>query len=144
MGDIVTLVEKAQERFDEAKAVELGQKLRSAQFTLEDFLEQLREVRKMGPLEHVMGMIPGMKMPAGATVDEQALGRTEAIIQSMTKEERGKPGIINGSRRKRIALGSGTSVQEVNRLLKQFEEMQKLMKKLSRGNARRAFSGIRP
>lgn len=142
MGDIVTLVEKAQEQIDGAKAAELGEKLRSAQFTLEDFLNQLREIRKMGPLEQVMAMIPGMKVPAGASVDEGAMNRTEAIIQSMTREERNRPSIINGSRRKRIALGSGTTVQDVNRLLKQFEEMQKMMKKFSKGNFRKAFGGL--
>jgi len=88
-------------------------------------------------------MIPGMKVPAGAQVDEKALGRTEAIIQSMTREERSRPSMINGSRRKRIAQGSGTSVQDVNRLLKQFDEMQKMMKKFSKGNTRRALAGMR-
>ncbi len=142
MGDIVTLVEKAQTQLDQDKAVKLGEKLRKSQMDLDDFLDQLREVRKMGPLDQVLGMIPGMKVPAGAQVDEQALGRTEAIIQSMTREERSRPSIINGNRRKRIALGSGTSVQEVNRLLKQFEEMQKMMKKFSKGNARRSLTGM--
>jgi len=143
MGDIVTLVEKAQERVDQEKAVRLGKKLRKSQFSLEDFLDQLQEVKKMGPLEQVAGMIPGLnRIPAGAKVDEKAMGRAEAIIQSMTREERSRPAIINGSRRKRIAAGSGTSVQEVNRLLKQFEDMQKMMKKLSKGNFRKAFSGL--
>ncbi|HEX9614611.1 MAG TPA: signal recognition particle protein [Bacteroidota bacterium] len=143
MGDIVTLVEKAQERVDQEKAVRLEEKLRKAQFTLEDFLDQLREVRKMGPLEQVMGMIPGMsKIPVGAQIDENAITKTEAIIQSMTREERTRPAIINGSRRKRIAAGSGTSIQEVNRLLKQFEEMQKMMKKFSKGGFRRSFTGL--
>ena len=143
MGDIVTLVEKARTQLDQDKAVRLEEKLRKSQLDLDDFLDQLREVRKMGPLEHVLGMIPGMKVPAGAQVDEKALGRTEAIIQSMTLEERSRPSIINGSRRKRIALGSGTSIQDVNRLLKQFEEMQKMMKKFSKGNTRRALAGMR-
>ncbi|MEX1139179.1 MAG: signal recognition particle protein [Bacteroidota bacterium] len=144
MGDIVTLVEKAQAQLDQDKAVKLEEKLRKSQFDLSDFLDQLREVRKMGPLEQVLGMIPGMgKLPAGTQVDEGALGRTEAIIQSMTQEERSRPSIINGSRRKRIAVGSGTSVQEVNRLLKQFEEMQKMMKKFSKGNVRRSLTGMR-
>ena len=128
-GDIVTLVEKAHEQFDEEKAVKLEAKLRKAQFTLEDFLDQLVEVKKMGPLSQVMGMLPGMnRMPQNATVDDKALGRIEAIIQSMTLEERRKPQIINGSRRKRIASGSGSSVQDVNKLMKQFEQMQKMMK----------------
>lgn len=142
MGDIVGLVEKAQEKVDQEKALKLGEKLRSSQFTLTDFLDQLREVRNMGPLDQVLGMIPGMnKIPAGAQVDEKAMVRTEAIIQSMTKEERERPSIINGSRRKRIALGSGTTVQDVNRLLKQFEDMQKMMKKLSKGGFRQALGG---
>ncbi|MBI4417494.1 MAG: signal recognition particle protein [Ignavibacteriales bacterium] len=143
MGDIVGLVEKAQEQVDQEKAVRLGEKLRTAQFTLEDFLDQLREIRKMGPLEQVLGMIPGInKLPAGAQVDDKALVQTEAIIQSMTTEERQKPSVINGSRRRRIAMGSGTTVQDVNRLLKQFEDMRKMMKKLSRGNFRRAITSI--
>ncbi len=144
MGDIVSFVEKAQDQFDEHQAAKLEEKLRKAQFTLEDFLEQLRQIKNMGPLEQVLGMIPGMnRLPAGATVDERALVRIEAIIQSMTTQERTKPSILNGSRRRRIALGSGTSVQEVNRLLKQFEEMQKMMKKFSKGNARRAMRGMK-
>lgn len=144
MGDIVTLVEKAQEQFDQEKAVKLEEKLRKSQLTLEDFLEQLREVKKMGPLSQVMGMLPGMnRMPSDVQIDEGALVRVEAIIQSMTPEERKRPAIINGSRRRRIALGSGTTVQEVNRLLKQFEEMQKMMKRFSKGGVRRAMQGMR-
>lgn len=144
MGDIVTLVEKAQLQFDQEKTVKLEEKLRKAQFTLEDFLDQLREVKKMGSLQEVAAMIPGMsRMAAGARVDEKAIVRIEAMIQSMTKEERSKPSVINGSRRKRIALGSGTTVQEVNRLLKQFEEMQKMMKKVSKGNFKWAIRGMR-
>ena len=143
MGDVVTLVEKAQERFDQEKAGKLGEKLRKAQFTLEDFLDQLRQVKSMGPLEQVVGMIPGMnRLSAGAKIDEGALVRIEAMIQSMTGEEREKPQIINGSRRKRIAAGSGSTVQEVNRLLKQFEEMQKMIRKLSKGNFKRALRGM--
>jgi len=137
MGDVVTLVEKAQQQFDHEKAAKLEAKLRSSQFTLEDFLEQLQEVKKMGPLSQVLGMLPGMnRLPAGASVDDSALGRIEAIIHSMTREERQKPGIINGSRRKRIASGSGTSVQDVNRLMKQYEQMQKMMKTLGKGGGR--------
>ncbi|MBM4159723.1 MAG: signal recognition particle protein [Ignavibacteria bacterium] len=144
MGDIVTLVEKAQEQFDEEKAVKLEEKLRKAQFTLEDFLDQLREVKKMGPLSQVMGMLPGMnRVPADVQVDDKALVRIEAMIQSMTSEERVRPSIINGSRRRRIAMGSGTTVQEVNRLLKQFEEMQRMMKRLSKGSMKRALQGMR-
>jgi signal recognition particle subunit SRP54 len=143
MGDIVTLVEKAQENFDEAKAVKLGEKLRKAQFTFEDFLDQLREIKKMGSLSQMMGMIPGMnRLPANAEIDEKSLVRVEAIIQSMTSEERLRPSIINGNRRRRIAMGSGTTVQDVNRLIKQFDEMQKMMKRFSKGNMRRSMKGI--
>ncbi len=137
MGDVVTLVEKAQQQFDHEKAAKLEARLRKSQFTLEDFLEQLQEVKKMGPLSQVLGMLPGMnRLPAGANVDDSALGRIEAIIHSMTREERQKPAIINGSRRKRIASGSGTSVQDVNRLMKQYEQMQKMMRTLGKGGGR--------
>jgi signal recognition particle subunit SRP54 len=143
MGDIVTLVEKAQEHFDEAKAIKMEEKLRKSQFTFEDFLDQLRQVKKMGSLSQVMGMIPGMnRLPANAEIDEKSLVRVEAIIQSMTAEERLRPSIINGNRRRRIALGSGTTVQDINRLLKQFEEMQKMMKRFKKGNMRRAMQGM--
>ncbi|HEY4612118.1 MAG TPA: signal recognition particle protein [Bacteroidota bacterium] len=144
MGDIVTLVEKAQEQFDQDTAVKLEEKLRKSQFTLEDFLDQLREIKKMGPLSSVIGMLPGAnRLPANAQVDDTALVRIEAIIQSMTVEERRRPSIINGSRRKRIAMGSGTTVQEINRLLKQFDEMQRMMKKFSRGGMKRAMQGMK-
>jgi signal recognition particle subunit SRP54 len=144
MGDIVTLVEKAQAQFDEVKAQKLEEKLRKSQFTLEDFLDQLREIKKMGSLEQLINMIPGMnRLPANGAVDERALGRVEAIIQSMTLEERRKPQIINGTRRKRIAIGSGTSIQEVNRMLKQFGEMQKMMKTFSKGKIPRMFQGMK-
>ena len=134
MGDIVTLVEKAQEQVDDQKAVQLEQKLRKAQFTLEDFLDQLQEVKKMGPLQQVLGMLPGMnRLPENVTVDERALVRIEAMIRSMTADERRKPQILNGSRRRRIALGSGCTVQDVNRLIKQYEQMQRMMKTLGRG-----------
>ena len=134
MGDVVTLVEKVQKTFDEEKAVKLEEKIRKSQFTLEDFLEQLQEVKKMGPLNQVLSMLPGMnRMPQNVTVDDRALVRIEAIIQSMTAEERQKPQIINGSRRRRIAMGSGTTVQEVNRLMKQYEQMHRMMKTLGKG-----------
>jgi signal recognition particle subunit SRP54 len=143
MGDIVSLVEKAQQSFDQDKAVKLEEKLRKAQFTFEDFLDQLREIKKMGPISQVVSMIPGMnKLPANTSVDDNELGRVEAIIQSMTKEERMHPSIINGSRRRRISMGSGTTIQEVNRLLRQFEEMQKMMRKFSKGGMRRAMQGM--
>ncbi len=144
MGDIVTLVEKAQTQFDEEKARKIEEKLRKSQFTFEDFLEQLREVKKMGSIQQIMSMIPGMnKLPVNAAVDDKALVRVEAIIQSMTTEERQKPHIINGNRRRRIAFGSGTSVQEVNKVLKQFSEMQKMMKTLSKGKMPNMFRGMR-
>lgn len=143
MGDIVTLVEKAQEVFDKDRAEELSEKLRSSRFTFDDFLTQLREVRKMGPMEQVMQMLPGMnRLPGPVNVDEKELVRVEAIILSMTGQERERPSIINGSRRRRIAAGSGTTVQEVNRLLKQFDDMQRMMKKLSRGGFRRGMQGL--
>ena len=137
MGDIVSLVEKAQQTFDQQKAVKLEQKLRKAQFTFGDFLEQLQEVKKMGPLSQVMEMLPGMnKLPKDANVDDKELVRIEAIIQSMTKKERDNPALLNGSRRRRIATGSGSSVQDVNKLIKQFEQMQKMMKSFGRGGAK--------
>jgi signal recognition particle subunit SRP54 len=134
MGDVVTLVEKAQAQIDEEKAVTLEARLRKSQFTLEDFLDQLQEMKKMGPLSQLLGMIPGMnRVPENVQVDERALVKTEAIIQSMTREERQRPNIINGQRRKRIAGGSGTSVQDVNKVLKQFEHMQRMIKSMTKG-----------
>jgi signal recognition particle subunit SRP54 len=144
MGDIVSLVEKVQQQYDEEKAGRLEERLRRSQFTLEDFLEQLQEVKKMGPISQVLGMLPGMnRLPKNAEVDDGALVHIEAIIRSMTPAERREPNIINGSRRKRIALGSGTSVQEVNKLMKQFEQMQRMMKTLSKGGrAARSLRGM--
>jgi len=137
MGDIVTLVEKAQQQVDEKKALDLEKKIRKAEFTFEDFLDQLQQLKNMGPLSDVLSMIPGMnKMANVKNVDDGELVRVEAIIKSMTAEERNKPQIINGSRRRRIAMGSGATVQEVNRLLKQFTEMQKMMKSMTRGKGR--------
>jgi signal recognition particle subunit SRP54 len=134
MGDVVTLVEKVQKSFDQEKAVKLEEKIRKSQFTLEDFLEQLQEVKKMGPLNQVLSMLPGMnRLPQDVTVDDRALVKIEAIIQSMTAQERQKPQIINGSRRRRIALGSGTTVQDVNKLMKQYEQMHRMMKTLGKG-----------
>jgi len=131
MGDVLTLIEKAQTSFDEQKAIELEKKLRSQQFTLEDFLDQLEEMKNLGPLDEIMGMIPGMNSKAlkGLNVDEKEIVRIQAIIQSMTPAERENPSIIDSKRRKRIANGSGTRVQDVNKLLKQFKETQKMMKK---------------
>jgi signal recognition particle subunit SRP54 len=134
MGDILTLVEKAQENFDEKQAREMERKIRQQEFTLEDFLQQMQQVRKMGPLEDLLGMIPGMgKQLKGmkGEIDEKELGHLEAIIRSMTPEERRNPQIMNGSRKKRVARGSGSKVQEVNRLLKQFEDSRKLMKQFA-------------
>jgi signal recognition particle subunit SRP54 len=143
MGDIVTFVEKAQEQFDEQRARKLEEKLRKTQFSFEDFLDQIHEIKKMGPIQQVLGMIPGMnRLPVGANVDDDAIVRIEAIIQSMTIEERQKPNIINGTRRRRIASGSGTSVQEVNKVLKQFGEMQKMMKTFSKGKMPKMFRGM--
>ncbi|HSH24999.1 MAG TPA: signal recognition particle protein [Massilibacterium sp.] len=134
MGDVLTLIEKAQQNVDEEKAKELEEKMRTMSFTFDDFLEQLGQVKSMGPLEDLLGMIPGMNKMKGMKniqIDEKKLVYVEAIIQSMTKEEKVHPEIINASRKKRIAKGSGTSIQEVNRLLKQFEEMKKMMKQMT-------------
>ena len=134
MGDVLSLIEKAQEEIDMKKAEEFEKKLRKQEFTLEDFLDQMKQVRNMGPLDQLMGMIPGMgkmKQMKNMQVDEKALDHLEAIISSMTIEERRNPEIIKGSRRRRIANGSGTSVQEVNRLLKQFRQSKKMMKQIS-------------
>lgn len=133
MGDVLSLIEKAQEAFDEKKALELEKKMRTQQFTLNDFLEQMQQLKKMGPLNQVLGMIPGLNANAlkGAEIDEKKMSHVEAIIKSMTNQERVDPSIINGSRRKRIAAGSGTTVQEVNKLLKDFEEMKKMFKMVS-------------
>ncbi len=134
MGDVVTLVEKVQEQVDEKKAEKLEQRLRRNEFTLEDFRDQLRQIKKMGPLKDVLSMIPGVAGAVrNAVIDDKALVRVEAIISSMTVSEREKPQIIDGRRRKRIAAGSGTTVQEINRLLKQFSEMQRMFKTLSKG-----------
>ena len=139
MGDVLTLIEKAQQNFDEKKAAELERKVREASFTLDDYLDQMRQVKKMGSLDQLMGMIPGIKPGAlkDAKVDEGALARTEAIILSMTKKEREHPDIINSSRKKRISAGSGTSVEEINRLLKQFDQINKMMKQFTGGFGRK-------
>ncbi|MFA5478631.1 MAG: signal recognition particle protein [Candidatus Muiribacteriota bacterium] len=135
MGDVLTLIEKAQSSFDEEEAKKLEQKLRRAEFTFEDFYKQLQQIKKMGSLSDIMNMIPGFSKVKGMKnidVDESELVKVEAIINSMTKIERIKPGVIEASRKKRIASGSGTSVQEVNRLLKQFEDMRKMMKNMGK------------
>jgi signal recognition particle subunit SRP54 len=136
MGDVLTLIEKAQDVVDEKKAVELEKKLRKNQFTLEDFRDQMRQVRKMGSLGDIMKMIPGMgklKQMKNMDLDETELVRIEAIINSMTPLERRRHGIINGSRRRRIAKGSGTRVQDVNRLLKDYTQLLKMLKKINKG-----------
>jgi len=134
MGDVMTLIEKAESQFDEDKAKELERKIRRAEFTLEDFLEQLRALRKMGPINSILKMMPGIgKQLKGVNLDERELDRLEAIVLSMTPKERRQPEIIKGSRRRRIANGSGTTVQAVSRLIKQFGEMRKMMKGLSKG-----------
>lgn len=134
MGDIITLVEKAQDAVDKEQAEKLERKLRRQQFTLEDFYEQLQQIKKMGPLDQLMGMIPGIKssMLKGLSVDDRSFVKIEAMINSMTREERQRPQIIDGSRRKRISRGSGTSVQDINQLLKQFQMMQKMMKNIGK------------
>jgi signal recognition particle subunit SRP54 len=131
MGDVVTLVERAQETYDAKEAERLAEKLRKNSFTLDDFLDQMQQVKKMGPLGSLMEMIPGIggaAKQAQAAIDRGELARVEAIIRSMTLEERNDPTILNASRRRRIAHGSGTSLPEVNRLVKQFGEMQRVMK----------------
>jgi signal recognition particle subunit SRP54 len=136
MGDVLTLIEKAEREVDEKEALDLQEKIRRDQLTLEDFLQQMRQVRKMGPLSGLIGMMPGMgalKQLRGVDVDEGELDRVEAIILSMTPAERRDPTIINGSRRKRIATGSGTRVQHVNQLVKQFDQMRKLMRHMASG-----------
>ena len=138
MGDVLSLIEKAEQQVDEKEAEELQEKMRRDQFGLDDFLKQLKQVRKMGPLSGIIGMLPGMgamKQLKNAPIDEGELDRVEAIILSMTPRERANPGLINGSRRKRIANGSGTKVQSVNQLVKQFDQMKVLMKSMANGQA---------
>ncbi len=138
MGDVLSLIEKAQENFEEEEALKLEKKLREATFTLEDFLSQMQQIKKMGPISQLLGMIPGMGAQLkDIQIDDKQVARVEAIILSMTPKEREKPEIVNASRKKRIAAGSGMQVQDVNRLLKQFEEMKKMMKKFK--NNKRGF-----
>ncbi len=144
MGDILTLIEKTEGMFDEEQEAKLAKKMMKNQFTLNDFLQQLQSIKKMGPLDSIMRMIPGLsnKLPADLKIDDNALRHVEAIIQSMTHKEREKPDIINGSRRLRISKGSGRTVTEVNRLLRQFEDMKKMMKKFSTGKMPKGFKGM--
>jgi signal recognition particle subunit SRP54 len=134
MGDVLSLIEKAHESIDRDKAAELERKMRKAEFTFEDFLDQMEQVKKLGPLDQLLDMLPGANKIKGlkdAQVDERRMARVEAIVKSMTTEEKRNPDLLNASRRKRIAAGSGNSIQEVNRLIKQFEDMQKMMKQFS-------------
>ncbi|MDQ7006832.1 MAG: signal recognition particle protein [Acidobacteriota bacterium] len=136
MGDVLGLIEKAEKAFDEKQARQFEQSIKSKRFTLVEFRDTLRQLRRMGPLDQLLGMIPGMRLPRGVEVDSKQLVRLEAIIDSMTPAERRDHKLLNGSRRKRIARGSGTSVPEINRLIKQFVQMQKMMKKMSRSPGR--------
>jgi signal recognition particle subunit SRP54 len=135
MGDVMSLIEKAQDQFDEEQAKDLERRMRKGEFTLEDFLSQLKMMRRMGPLQSLLGMIPGFagNQLKNVKVDEREIDRIQAIILSMTVEERRRPEVINGSRRLRIAKGSGTTVQQVNGLIKQFAQMKKVMQQLGRG-----------
>src|SRR5213078_291920 len=138
MGDVVGLVEKAAEAVEEEEALRLEKKLRSASFDFNDFLAQFKMMRKMGPLENILGMLPGMSNVPGLSIDEKQLKRTEAIVLSMTSEERSRPEILNARRRQRIARGSGQTVTQVNDLLRRFEQMRKMMK--SAGKMKRMMS----
>ena len=141
MGDIVSIAEKASEIIDEEEAKETARKMKKGSFDLEDFLNQMKQIKKLGPLENLLKLLPGAKKMGlnNITIDPKIMGRVEAIILSMTPEERKNPSIIKASRKERIAKGSGTSVQEVNRLLNQFEDMKKMMKQLSNGNMKMPF-----
>ena len=144
MGDVLTLVERAQQNFDQEEANRLNKKIRKNQFGFDDFLSQMEQIKKMGNLKDLLGMIPGMgKALKNIDIDDDSFKPIEAIIKSMTPSERENPDIINGSRRQRIAKGSGTSIQQVNQLLKQFNEMRKMMKTMNKmGGAKRALSGM--
>ncbi len=133
MGDVLSLIEKAQANIDAKKAMELEQKIRNQQFSFDDFLDQLDQMKNLGPIDELLGMIPGMNSKAlkGLDVSEKDINKIKAIIQSMTKKEKDNPDIIDSSRRKRIAQGSGTTVQDVNKILKQFKETKKMMKRFT-------------
>ena len=139
MGDVLTLIEKAEQTFNEKKALEAAEKLKANRFTLSDYLDQMNQLRNMGDLGDLAGMIPGMDAKAlkGAKMDEKLLSRQEAIILSMTQAERDNPSILNSSRKKRIAAGSGTSVVDVNRVIKQYDAMQQMMKQFSGKNMKK-------
>jgi signal recognition particle subunit SRP54 len=144
MGDVLSLIEKAEEAVDAKESEKLAKKMLKNQFTLNDFLKQLQSIKKMGSLESIIRMIPGLghKLPADLKIDDNALKHVEAIIQSMTDRERERPDILNGSRRLRIAKGCGRSVMEVNRLLRQFEDMKKMMKKFSTPQGMKDFEKL--
>jgi signal recognition particle subunit SRP54 len=145
MGDVLTLIEKAEAAFDAEEAAVASEKLRTGDFTLEDFLHQMRQMKKMGPLQNLVAMLPGVpKELRDVEVDERELARVEAIICSMTREERANPSIIDGSRRIRIARGSGTSTQEVNAILKQFKQVSALVKQFAKGGKRGKRMGLPP
>jgi len=143
MGDVLSLIEKAEAAFDQKQAAELEKKLRASTFTLDDYLDQFAQLRKMGNIESLIGMMPGVKPGAlkDAKIDEKQLARTEAIIKSMTVREREKPEIINASRKMRIAKGSGTTVEDVNKLLKQFDAVRKMMKQFASPGGKRGLFG---
>ena len=147
MGDVMSLVERAEQVFDEKRTKELERKMRTASFDLEDFRQQLQEVRKLGPLSQIVGMIPGLsgvqKSLPSESAGETQLARINAVISSMTMAERRDPKILNGSRRRRIARGSGSTPQDVNQMLKQFKQMQKLMKQLAGGKMQQLAKMIR-
>jgi signal recognition particle subunit SRP54 len=147
LGDVLTLIEKAESAFDEAEAKRIEEKLRKAEFTFDDFLDQLQALKKMGPISQVLGMMPGMsKLPVGDAQLDQQMPKVEAIIKSMTRHERNNPSLLNGARRARIAQGSGTSIREVNKLVKQFDEVRKMMKAMSsgrKGAKRRVPAGVK-
>ena len=145
MGDILSLIEKAEAEIDQEKAKELGQKLKKAEFDYNDFLEQMRQVKKMGGMSSILGMMPGMSQIKDVDIDEKAMDRVEAIILSMTPKERSNPGILNLSRKQRIAKGAGVPLSEVNRIVKQFDQMKKMMKQLPGlmgGGKRKGFGGL--
>ena len=142
MGDVMSLIEKAEQAFDEAEAKKMEEKLRKAEFTFDDFLNQLQALKKMGPMSQVLGMLSGMgKLPIGGDDVDSQLPKVEAIIRSMTWQERNNPSVINGSRRKRIARGSGTTIQDVNRLVKQFDQVRKMVKSMSGGRGKMRLPG---
>jgi len=144
MGDVVSLVERAQEQFDEEEARKLQKKIAKNQFGFDDFLKQIQQVKKMGNMKDLMGMIPGAgKMMKDVDIDDDAFKHIEAIIHSMTPEERTNPATINASRKKRIGKGSGTSVQQVNQLLKQFNQMSKMMKMMQGGGGRKMMQAMK-